>query len=137
LMRRMPTMGVYDNLGSPIDVPYSEEWSHDPERIGYTTSEIGQIFDGLSRGMHLELKYDNDTNSLTVIYKGYLVYRETKGELLTYVPAPEWEKWIDQLVKVAKRKNKELKIETIQKDAAEIQRSKLNWWNRLKKKWGV
>ena len=60
-----------------------------------TIHSLGWMFDGLSRGMQLEIKYVTETNVLTVHYKGHMVYNEIGGELGAYAPMKEWEDCIE------------------------------------------
>ena len=54
-------------------------------------------FDGLSRSMHMEIKYSEETSELSLTHRGYLVYKEVMGDLEVYVPNEEWESWIEKL----------------------------------------
>jgi hypothetical protein len=109
----------------------------DGEGIHFSQNTIGFHFDGLSRGMHLEIKYDNLDNEITVRYKGYLVYQERKGELRAYHPLEEWEGWIDRLFKAAKQRSGWKKEEEFQQDVERAEREKENWWQSLRRRWGI
>ena len=130
-MKKIPTMDLGENQR-----PESEEWAQIDDPIGYSTRTIGWHFDGLSRGMHMEVKYDEETTEFSLYYKGYLAYKEVKGELLAYVPNEEWEGWIERLSKAAK----ELQRKTREKDFAEqcetAERNKKNWWQNIISRWG-
>lgn len=133
LHERIQTMYMEYGPGLPMTNPFGEN----PEMVRLSQNTIGFHFDGLSRGMHLELKYDNLDNELTVHYKGYLVYKERKGELLAYAPFPEWEDCIDRLFKVAKKKSAWKKEEEFQKDVKEAEAEKTSWWEDLRRRWGI
>jgi hypothetical protein len=98
---------------------------------------IGMFFDGLSRGMHIEIKYLADINELTVNYKGYLVYAEEVGELVCYVPSPEWESKIEQLFLIARKKEAIHRKEDIQEQKEEAMREKLSFLEKIKLRWGT
>jgi len=87
--------------------------------------------------MHLEIKYIELENKLEVSYKGYLVYKEIRGELETYAPFPEWEDQIEKLYEVARELNKEKKKEAKKEHLAEKQREKMHWWEKVRLKWGL
>lgn len=98
---------------------------------------LGYVFDGLSRGIHLEIKYMRHEHMLRVDYKGYEVYREVAGELEAYAPNEEWEGIISRLYQHAKDKHKEIKeIEQAQFLEA-VERKKATFWDRLKRRWGL
>ena len=133
MMRRIPIMSI-----EGVVRPETEEWAkmeNDP--IAYGVQNIGWHFDGLSRGMHLEIKYDDFTTEFMVSHKGYVVYKELKGEIVSYAPNEEWEGWIERLYKTAKemrRKEKEVEFEEQVKET-EVQ--KASWWADLKSRWGI
>lgn len=133
LMRNIPIMNIDTN-----DRPNTKEWSDGmPDAVDYGVDTIGIHFDGLSRGMHLEIKYDELTSELLVLYKGYVVYKEIKGEILSYAPYEEWEKWIESLYKVAKEKIRKIKEEEFEDSIKNNEREKFRWWNKIKEKWGI
>lgn len=99
--------------------------------------EEGYLFDGLSRGIHMEIKYWHDSHKLEVSYKGYPVYKEIAGELSSYAPHEEWEELIKTLYKLAK-KRKENKADMEEAEISDVfERKKTNFWNKLKTRWGV
>lgn len=133
LLSQIPVMGSASN-----DRPNTEEWSNNVrETIECSTQTIGWHFCGLSNGMHLEIKYDNYYSELSVIYKGYLVYRESKGEIDCYVPVDEWEKWIESLYKIAKDKQRKKREEEFNEKLKIAEQNKNSWWQEMKKKWGI
>ena len=132
MMTRIPTM---DLDGSTR--PDTSEWSEMKDAIPYSTQNIGWHFDGLSRGMHIEIKYDDERSELTVHHKGYLVYKEIRGELVAYVPKEEWENWIEALYKKAKDIQRKVKEEEFENQVKEADKIKEGWWQELKKRWGV
>jgi len=97
----------------------------------------GFVFDGLSRGMHLEIRYIHHKQRIDVSYKGFPVYKEVAGELYAYAPFPEWEDLIDRLYKVARdeaKRNKRFKEVQL---GQEIEKQKTRFWERLRLRWGV
>ena len=96
----------------------------------------GLLFDGLSRGMHLEIIYWHGTNEIKVSYRGHIVYRELAGELEAYAPFPEWEGLIDRLYKAAKERVKQIKHQQEVDLVERVQASKKAFWERLRTRWG-
>jgi len=99
--------------------------------------EQGYVFDGLNRGMHIEVHYWYNNQQIDVNYRGYLVYKELIGELLTYAPFPEWEQMIDTLYKIAKDKAKGMKLLQESVLNEKIKKEKHTFWTRLLHRWGV
>jgi hypothetical protein len=130
-MKKMPVI----DMGTAR--PEGEEWSEIQNSKPFGIQQIGVHFDGLSRGMHMEIKYDEFEAELILTYKGYLVYKETKGEILTYVPITEWESWINYLYKKAKEKQRKLKEEEFENKIIETEKSKHEWWKKMISKWGI
>lgn len=102
-----------------------------------TSSCIGYAFDGLSRGMHLEIKYMFDDSVVSVYYRGYPVYMESMGELSCYAPFDEWEKMIEKLSKVAKDKKEVMHSSYLEVERAEVEKEQSNFLDRLRRSWGI
>lgn len=132
LLKKIPIMGVEGSQR-----PNSDEWSGIPDPVYYGLDTIGMYFEGLNRGMHLEIKYDELTSELIVLYKGYIVYKETKGELLAYNPIDEWEKWIESLYKIAKEKQRKIKEKEFEESIKSNEKEKELWWEKIKNRWGI
>lgn len=99
--------------------------------------EEGYVFDGLSRGMHLEIKYWHINHKLEVSWRGHEVYKEIAGELATYAPYPEWEDMIERLYKSAKTQEKnQISLEEAEIGEA-IDRKKQSIWEKLRTRWGL
>ena len=117
--------------------PYGP-WKQNPSDMEYIGQFIiGWLFDGLSHGMHLEIKYMEHNHSLTCHYKGYEVFREVRGELIGYAPLNEWEDWVNRLFVVAKEKRVEKQATSEQEYTKAAEREKMSWWNRFRLRWGV
>lgn len=108
-----------------------------PEAADMNVEEQGYIFNGLSRGMHLEIHHWLSNQRIEVTYKGYPVYTEISGELLAYAPFPEWEEMIERLYKLAKDRAKGAKAvqEAILNE--KIKAEKRNFWTRMRQRWGI
>ncbi len=76
----------------------SQEGFNDHEYSNHQLSILGWHFDGLSRGMNLQIQHDDEDKKLIVYYNGRIVFQETAGNLESYVPS-EWEEHIEKLYK--------------------------------------
>jgi hypothetical protein len=133
LLRNIPIMNLEDNIR-----PQSEEWMGDmPDGNYYSVETVGVHFDGLRRGMHMEINYNYDLSEMSLYYKGYIVYKEIKGELISYAPYEEWEKWIESLYKSAKEKLRKIKEEEFEESIKISEKEKNFWWQKIKEKWGI
>jgi len=99
--------------------------------------EVGWMFDGLNRGIHLEIKYIDHEKRLTVTFKGYEVFVEIAGDLERYNPFPEWEDRIEKLHEEAVQIRKAHK--KAEKEARKEQKMKKvgEYLERLRDKWGI
>jgi len=132
MMRSMPTMDMDGAVR-----PETEEWAQIKDPVFYGVQRIGWHFDGLGRGMHLEIKYDDHTTEFMVSHKGYTVYKEIKGEIVSYAPNEEWEGWIDTLYKTAKEMRRREKEEEFDKQVRNTEAQKASWWRDIKSRWGI
>jgi len=111
---------------SPSDIPVLEGGGE----------EIGMHFDGLQWGMHLEIKYLNDTQEFLLTYGGYPVYCEVSGELTCFVPG-DWEDKINTLFSHAKKiENERHKVVAVE-NRREAKRAASSLLDHLRKYWGV
>jgi len=105
----------------------------DEDEISYT---IGYVFDGLSRGIHIEIKYIEDRKELNCFYKGYEVYREVSGELEMYVPSEEWEGKVEYLFSKAKSVEKK-RMQQSKEELREVaMQRQAEYLEHLKNRWG-
>jgi len=119
------------------EIPSFEDGDH--------TYHLGWIFDGLSRGMQIEIKLlavvENgevvDYQGLKVAYKGYDVYQEESGELYGYAPFEDWEDMVDKLYKQARQSQKvqEEKNNIMMEKQNEV--AKQSFIQTLRSKWGL
>lgn len=126
-------------MGSELEEPEGDGWreGREPHLNHVATTQIGWHFDGLSRGMHIEIKYDGDQKELVALYQGYLVYKEVAGELAAYSPNEEWESKIDSLYAVAKKREQQARKQEKQDKIEEAKAAKEYWWQRIQRKWGL
>ena len=130
---------VYTEYGSTLSgqngpVAYRDEILDSYDE--YTHTE-GLMFDGLSRGMHLDIIYWHVNGEIKVTYRGYLVYREVSGFLDGYAPFDDWEDLVNRLYDAAKEKLKvRKKTEEIEMSQM-VEGNKKHFWDRVRMKWGV
>lgn len=131
IMAQIPTAD--SDLQNP---PEGWEWSSDRAMQLFDEQKVGWHFDGLSRGMHLEITYQGTEKNLLVHYKGFLVYKEHSGDLRTYVPHDDWENMIETLYKFSvKILKKRSQLKLINKNK-KSQLKKDTWLNKLWNRWG-
>lgn len=131
LLSYLPTMDV-----DGVTRPEGKEWGEIGDANPTRTRKIGMHFDGLGRGMHMEIKYDDERSELTLTHKGYLVYKEVMGDIEAYVPNEEWEGWVDSLWSVAKNVQRKRKEEEFKKNTEEADQAKNSWLESLMRRWG-
>jgi len=136
LLTNIPTMHV-DNVNEPNTSDEDDLWANKPEPTEFGSYNIGWIFNGLNRGMHLEIKYIDHVKELTVHYKGFQVYNEVSSELKGYAPLDEWENWVNSLYKAAQAKSKSTAKEEKKEMSKEAERQKKNWLEKLRLRWGI
>lgn len=98
---------------------------------------IGYLFDGLSRGMHLEIKYLAYEKRLSCYYKGHEVYREIEGDLKAYAPFAEWETLIDKLHKTAQTVAGKKKKQQAEETKVEKLAYAKSFLQKLRERWGL
>jgi hypothetical protein len=126
---------IYEYFGDEPEGDIWKERNYQTEM--YAPSVIGWLFDGLSRGIHVEIKYLEQESKLTVYYKGYLVYCELSGDLTAYVPNDELEEKIDRLYKAAKQIAKQRQEQKKDNKLDKAKMKKENWLTRMRKQWGI
>lgn len=133
--------GLYDQ--NFLDDPYendsnTETWQEEIiDADDPYSHEEGYVFDGLSRGMHFEIKFWHYNQKLDASYKGYTVYTEIGGELFSYAPFDEWEQMVERLYKEAKQQSLQLKDIKEFETRQTIEAKKRSFWQKLKMKWGI
>lgn len=124
-------------MDAGVEEPTGGAWRDERQEVeSHNIEDIGWFFDGLNRGMHLSIKYLESDKELSVNYKGIIVYREVAGDLEGYVPSPVWEDLIDNLYKVARKKQKNVLQDNKEVHKQEVQKQKTSWLNRIREKWG-
>jgi hypothetical protein len=138
---------IRDHTGSGLvdsrnlDAPWYDERFEDDSFI--PTEEIdkvrviGWFFDGLSSGVHMEIKYTDLYHELSVRWKGYLVYQEMSGQLMAFVPQPDWKTKVEELYKMARKREQSFKKVEQEEEKATVEESKKSWLQEMLEKWGL
>lgn len=138
ILKKIPMLNTFFPWGEEQMPPEGREWIEDrPDRVHHSMRTVGYHFDGLSRGMHLDIKYLDYESDLKLHYKGYLVFREVKGELVTYIPNDEWEAMIESLFKVAKKLRDKEKEQIKEEELDEAKKAKASWFKEMRERWGI
>ena len=121
-----------------LDDPFDE---HDPEEIltideEDNSYEIGLHFDGLSRGINMTISLFHHLREITCRFEGKIVYKEIASELEGYAPDPLWENKIDELFKLSKNIEKQMKPAEKQKLIEKNKKQRAEVFDYLKQKWG-
>lgn len=117
--------------------PEGDEWGEAAESVPFSVRPIGMHFDGLSRSMHMEIIYKEESSETSLYHRGSLAYRESQGEIVCYIPSEEWEGWISSLYKVAKKIQREAKEQEFKKKVDAAKEAKSLWLQRIASRWGI
>lgn len=118
-----------------------DAWEDDPDLIptlpeDASSYDTGYFFDGLSRGLHLEIVCNDYEGTIKLSYNGYPYYHEENNGLLRYRPDTNLEKIIDSLYSVVEDKIRikyqEMKRQEM-KEAPALENLELQ---KLREKWG-
>lgn len=135
-------------LGTPItkqtDSVGMLPWDYLPEEndeiqiLGEDSNsyDIGHFFDGLNRGLNLEIICHDYDGTIKLKWEGYTYYEEENNTLVRYYPYPPLEKIVDSLYTVVedriKQQYEKLRKEEI-RQAPALERAEIE---RLRDKWG-
>lgn len=110
-------------------------WSN-RKKTKMNTGLIGWNFDGLSRGMHLEIRCLIEDAKIVVYYQGYKVYEEEGSKLLRLNPNG-WEELVERLYPTAKKKQRKQVTKRNEERKAEAQNEVKGMLQRIKELWGL
>lgn len=116
--------------------------------------EIGKTFDGLKFGYHLEIsymkagtvpvrvdeyhtRYVESTKVLKVTWKGYIVYLEAEGDLMTFTPSPDWEEVVLKIYEAAIKLKRQHYEGAVENAATELKAKKVGFLQYLRERWGI
>jgi len=134
--------GTPDEINQKIPIwengserPFTPEWASMPDGKVMDSYFVGWVFDGLSRGIHMEIKYYEETAELRVDYKGFMVYKEIAGDLDAYSPDDEWRDKVETLYKRARALERDdRKLEQIERHEVGLKR-KTAFLRKMKERW--
>ncbi len=118
----------YDDLGED-EIPTMDE-----EEVSY---RIGMHFDGMRRGIHMEIMWQEEFRELRVYFKGGLVYQEIANQLDGYHPVEEWEKIVEDLYDKVKKSDRITRKEDAKVAAVEARRRQHDFLDAMRLKWGI
>jgi hypothetical protein len=121
-------------MSDPYDLPNEDEI---PMMTDSDIHKEGYVFDGLSNGMHIEIKYYEADGRLIVDYKGYRVYAEISGDLQGYHPLQEWENLVNTLYKKANERRERLEMLMEPLLESVVLRKRESWLSKMRRKWGL
>ena len=98
--------------------------------------DIGYFFDGLSRGLHLEIVCHDYEGTIKVNYNGYCYYHEENNALSRYYPYEPLEKLIDSLYTVVEDKIQKKYVEMKKQEMKEAPVLEQIEIQKLREKWG-
>jgi hypothetical protein len=101
------------------------------------TFEIGWQFDGLSRGMNLSITIYFHLNEIVVINEGRTVYKESSGELESYVPQELWQSNIEKLFNLTKKIDRLNRINENKNKEKVNEERKNTILENLRNRWGI
>jgi len=97
---------------------------------------LGYFYDGLNKGMHLEIKYLLEETTIAVEYKGYTVYKEIAGELIAFAPGG-WEEHVEKIFKVASEKKKNAHLTYLELERQQLEKDHNQFLDKLRRYWGI
>jgi hypothetical protein len=134
IMQEGSTMFETTYMDDPYELPDEEMPTMEEDEMIYP---VGYVFDGLSRGIHLEIYYNDNEKLLRATYGGYKIYQESFGELECYVPFKEWEDKLEQLYRVAKEIEKEKREDNEVLIQQRIEKQHKAILDDIRKTWGL
>ncbi len=102
-----------------------------------SSRSIGLYFDSLSRGVNLQIHYDEADENIKVMHDGIKVYAAHNGIVETYIPTDKWENHIDSLF-IAAGKRVKIKNQSAEDDKV-MKKQKMigKVLDYLRTNWGV
>lgn len=138
-----PIIEQHDDFGGANYLPdfygQTEDEHKLPQFDNYATSELGYYFDGLSRGIQLEIKYmkNEGESELLVKWQGIVVFKEIASNLNCFIPNDVWEIPANKLYELAKAKEKDIKQAQKIQTEENNKKIKQSIIQRLRESWGV
>lgn len=121
-------------LDDPYELPSDDLPVMDEDEMSY---QIGFYFDGLGRGMQLEIVWLSEFREIKCRYRGRVVYRESGGELDGFAPGEEWETIVEKLYERTRKMEKVEKKVRSQAAGNEARFQQKEFLDAMKLKWGI
>jgi hypothetical protein len=94
-------------------------------------------WDGMDVGVHMEIKYLEESQTLSVRWQGYLVYKEVAGDLRLYLPADEWESKVNHFYEQAKPRGLAVRKRAEEARKEEEEKIRKGFLRKTLERWGV
>lgn len=144
---------ILQNIGQPIISQYSantvfdsEGWLTEEERRGKDDIQIldedeggyciGHIYDSLSLGKNIEIKYMIHERELKATFNGRVVYKEVEGVLEGYVPSQLWEETIEKVYLNARQVEERKAAQDKEKKRERATKNAIGFIQKLRDAWG-
>ena len=98
---------------------------------------LGYCFDGLTSGINLQVILEEEANFMKASFQGTDVYQERQGKLEKYIPATDWEMYVESLFRRAEARAKmaaEQKQDDTKKEKRKVADVLIDY---LRKNWGI
>ena len=102
----------------------------------HSSYQIGFWYDGINLGNGIEIKFLIHENEIKLYHKGSLKYHEESNNLIVYNPNGDWEKTLESLYFVAKKRIIEKNKKILEENQAIKEKEKKNLIDDIRKNWG-
>ena len=102
----------------------------------HSSYQIGFWYDGINLGNGIEIKFLIHENEVKLYHKGSLKYHEESNNLIVYNPNGDWEKTLESLYFVAKKRIIEKNKKILEENQAIKEKEKKNLIDDIRKNWG-
>lgn len=122
-------------ISEPSGGSFREERDYEMPEV--STHSMGHHFDGLNRGLHMEIWLLDGLNEIKVYFQGHLVFMEVGGELMAYNPTSGWEEHVERLSLAALKIQRDRRGVEQEQKKQQAQRKKATWLEGLRERWGI
>lgn len=102
----------------------------------HSSYQIGFWYDGINLGNGIEIKFLIHENEIKLYHKGSLKYHEESNNLIVYNPNGDWEKTLESLYFVAKKRIIEKNKKILEENQTIKEKEKKNLIDDIRKNWG-
>lgn len=102
----------------------------------HSSYQIGFWYDGINLGNGIEIKFLIHENEIKLYHRGSLKYHEESNNLIVYNPNGDWEKTLESLYFVAKKRIIEKNKKILEENQVAKEKEKKNLIDDIRKNWG-